>query len=75
VFLLELLPLVQDYARTEDAPAQRRIHELLAEVYDALPFPVVRVPALSAVDRVEFILERIGIGPIGERAKSETPAM
>src|SRR5690606_22991248 len=36
VFLLDLLPLVKDYARTEDGAAQRRIHTLLREVYEEL---------------------------------------
>jgi predicted ATPase len=36
VFLLDLLPLTKDYARTEDAEAQHRIHALLFETYGAL---------------------------------------
>jgi len=59
VFILDPLPLVADYARTEDAAAQRRIHELLVEVYGSLPFPVVRVPILPAERRVDFILKNL----------------
>lgn len=59
VFILELLPLVHDYARTEDAAAQKRIHELLVEVYGSLTFPVVRVPVLPAERRVDLILENL----------------
>src|SRR5690606_7056186 len=40
-FILDLLPLAPDYARTEDTAAQQRIHHLLTEVYAALPFPIV----------------------------------
>ena len=58
-FLLDLLPLAPDYARTEDAAAQRRIHALLAEVYRALPFPVVEVPVLPAEERADFIVARM----------------
>lgn len=58
VFVLDLLPLASDYARTEDAAAQQRIHELIMQVYRELPFPVVRVPALPPAERVDFILER-----------------
>ncbi|MEW2011532.1 MULTISPECIES: ATP-binding protein [Microbacterium] len=58
-FILDLLPLAADYARTEDTAAQQRIHELLTQVYEALPLPVVRVPVLSAEERVQFILDRL----------------
>jgi predicted ATPase len=44
VFILDPLPLQNDYARTENESAQKRIHELLTEVYESLPFPVVHVP-------------------------------
>lgn len=56
VFILDVLPLIHDYARTEDLAAQKRIHELLIEVYKSLPFPVVRVPVLGVEERVDFIL-------------------
>ena len=58
-FILDLLPLAPDYARTEDTAAQRRIHQLLTEVYQALPFPVVPVPVLPAEERVQYILDRL----------------
>ena len=54
IFILEMLPLVNDYARTEDAGAQKRIHELLFDVYTSLGFPVVRVPVLAPAERVDF---------------------
>ncbi len=56
VFILEMLPLVRDYARTEDATQQKRIHKLLIEVYESLPFPVVRVPVLPVQERAELII-------------------
>src|SRR5215217_3667292 len=59
IFILDRLPLVPDYARTEDAAAQKRIHELLTEVYESLPFPVVHVPVLPPNDRVDFILKNL----------------
>ncbi|WOQ69862.1 ATP-binding protein [Microbacterium limosum] len=58
VFLLDLLPLAPDYARTEDPAAQRRIHDLLGQVYRELGFPVVTVPALAPDARVDLILQR-----------------
>lgn len=44
--------------RTEDPAAQRRIHDLLGQVYRELPFPVVTVPALAPDARVNLILKR-----------------
>lgn len=61
VFLLDLLPLAADYARTEDAAAQRQIHELIGQVYRELQFPIVTVPALAPEARVDFILERVQV--------------
>lgn len=58
-FILDLLPLAHDYARTEDTAAQQRIHDLLAEVYTSLPAPVVQVPALGPEERVDYILQRL----------------
>jgi predicted ATPase len=59
VFILDLLPLQKDYARTEDTDAQRRIHELLIEVYQSLSFPCETVPALPPDERVEHILRHM----------------
>jgi predicted ATPase len=59
VFVLDLLPLVRDYARTENELAQKMIHKLLVKVYQELGFPVVRVPVLSIEDRVDFILAHL----------------
>ena len=70
VFLLDLLPLASDYARTEDPAAQRRIHDLLGLVYQELGFPVVTVPALAPDARVDFILERASAGTPAERGVS-----
>lgn len=56
VFILDMLPLVRDYARNEDEAAQHRIHQLLTEVYESLPFPVVHVSAMPAEARVDFII-------------------
>lgn len=59
IFILDLLPLVKDYARTEDETAQKNIQALLIEVYTSLPFPVINVPVLSPEERVDFILKNI----------------
>ena len=59
VFILDLLPLVKDYARRENEAGQQKIHQLLIEVYASLGFPVVHVPILSPNSRVDFILQNL----------------
>jgi predicted ATPase len=59
VFILDPLPLVKDYARTEDKAAQKKIHELLIDVYQSLPFPIIYVPVLQPEERVDFILKNL----------------
>ncbi len=59
IFILDFLPLINDYARTEDAVAQKKIHALLTIVYESLPFLVVHVPVLKPGERVEFILKNM----------------
>jgi predicted ATPase len=59
IFILDCLPMVQDYARKEDATAQKKIHDLLTQVYESLPFPVIHVPILPAEERVDFILKNM----------------
>jgi predicted ATPase len=61
VFLLDLLPLHRDYARTEDEGAQRRIHELITEVYRELGVPIVHVPVLPEAERVQFVLRNVDL--------------
>lgn len=56
VFVLDMLPIIHDYARTEDAAAQRRIHQLLVQVYTELSLPIVLVPVMPPADRVDLIL-------------------
>jgi predicted ATPase len=56
VFVLDLLPLAADYARTEDQTAQVQIHRLLTEVYAELGYLPLAVPALPPDQRVDFIL-------------------
>ncbi|WP_310555070.1 ATP-binding protein [Flavobacterium sp.] len=59
VFIMDYLPLKNDYARNENAEAQKKIHQLITEVYESLPFPVVHVPVLPAEERVDFILNNL----------------
>jgi predicted ATPase len=59
VFILKSLPLVNDYARREDEAAQKKIAELITEVYESLTFPVIHVPVLAPEDRSNFILKHL----------------
>lgn len=59
IFILDMLPMVNDYARTEDQEAQKVIHQLIKDAYESLPFPIVYVPVLSPEERVKFILDNL----------------
>jgi predicted ATPase len=59
VFIMDYLPLINDYARLENEEGQKKIHELITEVYESLPFPVVHVPILPPEERVDFILKHL----------------
>ncbi len=59
VFILDLLPLEKDEARTEDVEDQIRIHKELIRVYEELNCHVEIVPVLPAEERVEYILARL----------------
>ncbi|UFK98290.1 AAA family ATPase [Kaistella faecalis] len=57
VFILDRLPLTNDYARLEDESEQLRIHNLIIEVYKSLGIPLIHVPVLPPEERVDFILK------------------
>ena len=59
VFLLECLPVKIDWNRHEDAQVQQEIHDAIRATYLELGFDLIDVPALSAEERVEFILEHL----------------
>jgi len=59
IFILDRLPFTKDYARTEDEEDQKKIHQLIIDVYTSLGFPVVFVPILPPKERLEYILNHI----------------
>ncbi|MBN8665650.1 MAG: ATP-binding protein [Chitinophagales bacterium] len=59
VFILDRLPLINDYARLEDEEEQIRIHHLIIDVYKRFPCPVEFVPVLPPEERVDFILQNL----------------
>jgi len=59
VFLLDLLPLELDGARIEDEAYTVLLDEALERDYRALGYRVVRVPVLSPLERLEFVLDRL----------------
>lgn len=63
IFILDLLPLDTDYARTEDVAAQKALHQMIIDTYLERGEPIVFVPVLPPKERVEFILEKLGVKP------------
>jgi predicted ATPase len=59
VFIMDVLPLDHDYARTEGVIDQIKIDALIREVYGSLPWPIVRVPVLAPDARADFILANL----------------
>lgn len=59
IFILDRLPLINDYARLEDEQEQIRIHNLIIQVYESFPCPIVHVPVLEPEERVDFILKNL----------------
>jgi predicted ATPase len=59
IFILDKLPLINDYARLESKVDQEQIQNHITEVYESLSFPVIHVPVLPPLERLEFILNSI----------------
>lgn len=56
------VPFVEDKLRNSmvrSGANQKQIHNLITEVYEALPFTVVHVPVLPIEERVDYILEHL----------------
>ena len=56
IFLLERLPLENDYSRVEDEATAEMLDELLYRSYADLGYKVVRVPVMPIDERAHFIL-------------------
>ena len=59
IFIMDLLPLDSDYARTEDHQAQADLHKLIIAVYQQRGEPIVFVPVLPVKERVQFVLDHL----------------
>jgi len=59
VFIMDLLPLDKDYARTEDVEAQKALHQLIIDTYSKRSEPIVMVPVLPPKERMQFILDNL----------------
>jgi predicted ATPase len=59
VFMLDPLPFREDGTRDEDAAKAGYLDEWLTRDYSALGYQIVRVPAISIQERLEFVLERL----------------
>ena len=59
IFVMDLLPLDKDYARTEDLEAQKALHQLIIDSYKERNEPIVMVPVLPPKERTAFILANL----------------
>ena len=59
IFIMDLLPLDSDYARTEDREAQIDLHDRIIDVYKKRGEPIVFVPVLPVKERVQFVLDHL----------------
>ncbi|MBI2084397.1 MAG: ATP-binding protein [Candidatus Aenigmarchaeota archaeon] len=59
VFILDILPYKQDYARTETKKHAYKLHRLIKQAYEKLGYKIVRIPVMPIEDRVKMILENI----------------
>ncbi len=58
-FLLELLPFVNDPARTEDPETAKAIHHMLHKDYEEAGVEVLDVPILPTSERADFVLAHL----------------
>jgi predicted ATPase len=59
IFLLERLAFRTDRVRSESDATAERIESLLVEAYEALGYPIVRVPLMGISKRADFILRHV----------------
>lgn len=59
VFLLDQLPFVSDYARTENEVQARKIHSLIGSMYKLLHYDPIPVPILPVSERAQFVVDRV----------------
>ncbi len=59
VFLLDPLPVINDYARPENNEFALELHQRLYNVYDSLMYDIIHVPVMSVMDRAEFIINKL----------------
>jgi predicted ATPase len=59
IFILERLPFQQNGVRTEDYAYAGLLDEWLVHDYSALGYNIVRVPVMSSLERLTFVLESL----------------
>lgn len=59
VFLFEMLDYKQDYARVENEAEAKSLESALERSYTKLGIEVVRIPVMSAEERVKFVFDRL----------------
>lgn len=59
VFVLDLLPMVNDLIRQEDLQAQKQIHQKIIEIYQSQGQEILNVAVMSPKERADFILSHL----------------
>lgn len=58
IFLMEPLPYLTDYARTENSDQAKKIHEELIHCYTELGYELLYVPVLPISERAKWVLDK-----------------
>lgn len=61
VFMLDRLPLVKDGVRSESDAQAEKIGDQIESAYRALGYELIPVPVLPVPERVDFILQKLGM--------------
>lgn len=59
IFLLEMLPYVNDEARIEDEETAQGIHKALKEAYEKSNHQIINVPVMPVEERADFVLQHL----------------
>ncbi|HSX46772.1 MAG TPA: ATP-binding protein [Patescibacteria group bacterium] len=59
VFVLDMLPYINDEVRTEDYETAKQLHKTLLQTYQESGHEIVRVPVMSVEERADFIEQQI----------------
>ena len=62
IFVLDFLDFYEtDELRTETKEEQEELHVAIIEAYEGLGYEIITVPFMSVAERVQFILDKVGL--------------